>query len=83
MFSVGTMAWNKAVRGVDRRAGTTGASVDFARTVTDTLLTAMAAGLMGHTHPTVGNLQDFHEATTTATGTGGPLDAASTDHPTG
>jgi len=75
VFSVGTMGWNKAVRGVDHRSGTTPASVAFARTVTDTLLTAMTAGPLGHTHPAVTNLTALHEATTTtATGTGGPLD---------
>jgi len=48
---VGTMGWNKAVRGTNRRSGTTPASVTFARTVTDNLLTAMTAGPLGHAHP--------------------------------
>ncbi len=68
------MGWNKAVRGVDRRSGTTAASVTFTRTVTDTLLTAMTAGPLGDTHPAVPNLAALHEPATTATGTGGPLD---------
>ena len=50
------------------------------RTVTDTLLAEMTAGPMGRTHPAVGNLPALREATTTTTGTGGPLDATAADH---
>ena len=82
VFSVGTMGWNKAVRGVDRRSGTTPAAVAFAQQVTDTLLTAMTAGPLGRTHPAVPNLTALHEATTTATGTGGPLDTTTNPHTT-
>lgn len=40
----------------------------------------MTAGPMGRTHPAVGNLPALREATTTTTGTGGPLDATAADH---
>jgi len=79
VFSVGTMGWNKAVRGPDRRSGTTPTSVAFAQQVTDTLLTAMTAGPLGRAHPAVPNLTALDEATTTATGTGGPLDTTTTN----
>lgn len=76
VFSVGTMAWNKALRGTDAEFGITAASVRFARTVTDNLLTAMAAGPMGRTHPAVGNLAGLGESADPDTGTGGPVTTA-------
>lgn len=81
VFCVGTMGWNKAVRGPSARFGTTAASAVFARTVTDELFTAMAAGPMGRANPSVGNLASLHEPSSTATGTGGGV-AASSDPPT-
>jgi len=79
VFSVGTMLWNKVLRGIDDTFGITASSVAFARTVTDNLLSAMAAGPMGRSHPAVSNLAALHESSRTSTGTGGPVDAVTAD----
>jgi len=48
--------------------------VAFAQKVTLNLLTALAAGPMGRTHPALGNLASVHDLATTSTGTGGAID---------
>lgn len=71
VLDTGSMLWTIAVRGTSALHGTTHASVAFARTVTDNLLRAMAAGPMGRAHPAMPNLAALHPSASTANGTGG------------
>ena len=73
VLAVGTMGWDKAVRGASPGGGPPAATSAFARRVTVNLLTVMAAGPMGPTHPSRSDLAALHEPTTTRTGTGGPV----------
>ncbi|HET8767496.1 MAG TPA: N,N-dimethylformamidase beta subunit family domain-containing protein, partial [Pedococcus sp.] len=72
VVSTGTMLWVRALRGPDASHGITAQGVAFVRTVTDTLLAAMAAGPMGLTDPSVPNLAGLHASPWTSTGTGAP-----------
>lgn len=73
VFAVGTMGWCWALRGVGSRRGLTAASVEFVQRVTSRLFTQMAAGPMGRSHPSVGNLAAIGASPRTSTGTGGPV----------
>ncbi len=74
VFSTGTMMWASALAGTTGAAtGLDAASVSFARTVTDNLLKAMAAGPMGRKHPTRPNLATIGAPASTEHGTGGPV----------
>lgn len=53
VFAAGTMSWTRALDGVRPDQGLTQASSDFAQKVTANLLTAMAAGPMGRSHPAI------------------------------
>lgn len=73
VVSTGTMSWCYGIRGEYPRLGITRASVDFARTVSTTLFTAMAAGPIGRKHPSRSNLDDLGLSAETSTGTGGAV----------
>lgn len=73
VFATGTMNWVPALRGASARLGIDAAAAGFARTVTDNLLRAMAAGPMGSAHPAVPDLAGIHANPSTSTGTGGQL----------
>ncbi len=73
VVSVGTMLWDKALRGTSASSGITAPTVTFTRQVTATLLTAMAAGPMGRAHPSRPDLSSLHEPATTTTGSAGPV----------
>lgn len=72
VVDVGTMNWRSGVSHASAvPVGLTPASVKFATAVTDNLLTAMAAGPMGKSHPSRPNLASIKPAASTSTGTGG------------
>jgi hypothetical protein len=73
VLSVGTMGWCTALRGPSPKHRIDSASVQFARTVTGRLFTAMAAGPLGHAHAARGNLASIGASPFTSTGTGGPV----------
>lgn len=73
VVSTGTMSWCYGIRGEYPRLGITRESVDFARAVSTTLLTAMVAGPIGRRHPSRSNLEDLDLPTATSTGTGGSV----------
>ncbi|HWD83503.1 MAG TPA: hypothetical protein VG497_31605, partial [Kribbella sp.] len=73
VFDTGTIEWVRALESPDSANGVGPASVAFARKVTLNLLTALAAGPLGHTHPAIGNLAFLHNQAGTATGLGGPV----------
>ncbi|MFV0464370.1 MAG: N,N-dimethylformamidase beta subunit family domain-containing protein [Nostocoides sp.] len=75
VFATGTMRWTLAVRGPVAKLGIADDAVGFARTVTDNLLRAMAAGPMGDAHPSRPNLAQIRPAASTSTGTGGQIGA--------
>ncbi len=73
VLAVGTMGWCTALRGPSGKHRIDSASVDFARTVTSRLFTAMAGGPLGKAHPARGNLASIGASASTRTGTGGPV----------
>ncbi len=74
VFATGSIEWVRALQGPDREYGVGPASVAFAQKVTLNLLTALAPGPMGRTHPALRNLASVHDLATTSTGTGGAID---------
>ena len=68
VFSAGTMNWVIGLQAPIPRVGYTARGVDFVRQVTDNLLTAMAAGPMGRSHPARDNLSAQHLGTRNTTG---------------
>ncbi|HET8594217.1 MAG TPA: N,N-dimethylformamidase beta subunit family domain-containing protein, partial [Intrasporangium sp.] len=73
VLSVGTMGWCTALRGPSQKHRIGSATVDFARTVTSRLFTAMAEGPLGTAHPARGNMAEIGASPYTSTGTGGPV----------
>lgn len=73
VVATGSMLWTIAVRGTNERNNIGPATVDFARTVTRTILTEMSSGPLGQRHPAVGNLAEIDPPAVTRTGTGGPV----------
>ncbi len=73
VVATGSMLWTIAVRGTNERNNIGLATVAFARTVTQTILTEMASGPLGERHPAVGNLAEIDPPAGTRTGTGGPV----------
>lgn len=73
VVATGTMLWTIAVRGVNERNNIDETTVKFARTVTETILTEMAAGPLGERFPAVGNLELIDPSPSTRTGTGGAV----------
>jgi hypothetical protein len=73
VFTTGSMEWTRALQGPDSKHGVGAASVAFAQKVTQNLIVAMAAGPMGRTHPSHGNLAALHASSSTSTGTGGSV----------
>jgi hypothetical protein len=73
VVATGTMLWTIALRGENERNGIGSRTVEFARTVTRTVLTEMAAGPLGDRHPSQGNLDEIDPPASTRTGTGGPV----------
>jgi hypothetical protein len=74
VFDTGSMLWVRALRGPDHKYGIGAASVSFARTVTDNLFAALAAGPMGRSHPSRSDLASIAASSSTSTGSGGPVD---------
>lgn len=73
VFAVGTMNWSKALHGSRADYAANQGAVAFVRIVTTNLLTSMARGPLGSTHPSVGDLAAVHSSPDTSTGTGGPV----------
>lgn len=74
VVATGTMLWTLALRGENECNGMGPRTVEFARTVTHTILAEMAAGPLGERYPSRGNLAEIDPPASTRTGTGGAVD---------
>ena len=74
VFAAGNMQFTRPLTGPDRAKGQTDATTRFVRVVVANILRRMAAGPMGKTHPSRGNLASLHASSSTSTGTGYAVD---------
>lgn len=77
VIATGSMQWTWTLLGTNRRLGITRESVDFVRTVTRNILTAMSVPRVGDRFPPTPNLHLLAASASTDTGTGGRVGGAS------
>lgn len=73
VFSSGSMLFAVGILGPNQPSGIDQKASDFATQVSANLLTAMAAGPLGRSHPAVPNLAGLNPPVSTRTGTGGSI----------
>lgn len=74
VFTAGTMRWVCAMNGSDCGHGVNDAAKDFVDKVTENLLTAMAKGPVGLSHPAQDNVEEIHPGVGAPPNTGADLD---------
>ncbi|MDX3003273.1 hypothetical protein PWY87_16415 [Kribbella solani] len=73
VFDTGSMNWVPSLRGPNSKTSVDARGVAFARKVTLNLITGMAAGPLGRSHPARGDLAALGASASTSTGSGGSL----------